>query len=155
METFTKDPKLADPALDVSDFFPVWTDAFKWNGTQYGLPFDSYAGLLYNNRCMLKDAGFSSPPKTWLELRDKYGAKLTDKSKGTFAYAIQSLRGETQTADSFSRFLWVSAANGMTPKRISRSSTRRAPSRACSSASRSIRTCRPGSSATTTRRSSS
>jgi len=106
METFTKDPKLADPALDLSDFFPVWTDAFKWNGTQYGLPFDSYAGLLYYNRCMLKDAGFSSPPKTWLELRDKYGAKLTDKSKGTFAYAIQSLRGETQTADSFSRFLW-------------------------------------------------
>ncbi len=106
MTTFTTNTKLADPTLDLKDFFPVWLDAFKWNNVQYGIPFDSYSGLLYYNSCMLKKAGFSKPPTTWTQLRDTYGPKLTNKGAGTYAYALQSLRGETQTADSFSRFLW-------------------------------------------------
>jgi multiple sugar transport system substrate-binding protein len=106
MSTFTNNPKLADPALDLNDFFPVWLDAFKWDNVLYGIPFDSYSGLLYYNTCMFKKAGFTSPPTTWNELLTKYGPKLTNKAAGTYAYALQSLRGETQTADSFSRFLW-------------------------------------------------
>jgi len=111
-----EESELADPALDVSDFFPVWLDGFKWNGTQFGMPFDSYAGLLYYNKCTLKAAGFSGPPKTWDELLTKYAPKLTDKTKGTYAFALQSLRGETQTADSFSRFLWDFGGKWYDPK---------------------------------------
>jgi len=116
LSTFTSNPKLADPALDLNDFFPVWLDAFKWDGTLYGLPWDSYSGLLYYNKCMLQKAGFSGPPTTWTELRDKYGPKLTTKSTGVYAYALQSLRGETQTADSFSRFLWDFGGSWYDPK---------------------------------------
>jgi len=105
VDTFAKDPKLADPDLDMNDFFPLVLNAFGgWNGTIYGLPFDNYSGLLFYNKCMLKDAGFDSPPETWADLKDKYGPALT--KDGKYAFALQSKRNETQSADSFARVLW-------------------------------------------------
>ncbi len=106
LDHFTGDAKLADPALDMKDFFPVWLASFTVNGKLYGLPFDSYAGLLYYNKSMLKAAGFDHPPATWQELAEVYAPKLTDKGKNVYGYALQSARGETQTADAFARFLW-------------------------------------------------
>ena len=104
-DTFTKNAALADPALDMADFFPLVLDAFgSWNGVNYGLPFDNYSGLLFYNSCMLKDAGFDAPPATWQEVMDTYGPALT--KDGKHAYALQSKRNETQSADSFARFLW-------------------------------------------------
>ncbi len=106
VKTFANDPKLADPNLDLKDFFPVWRHAFTINNQLIGLPFDSYSGLLYYNKKLLKAAGFSAPPTTWDELLTKYDPKLTDAAKNQYGYALQSARGETQTADSFTRFLW-------------------------------------------------
>ena len=82
-------------------------DAFgSWGGKTYGLPFDNYSGLLFYNSCQLKEAGFEKPPATWDELMKDYAPKLTDASKNHYAFALQSLRGETQSADSFMRVLW-------------------------------------------------
>ncbi len=106
VQHFLDDKKLADPDIDVQDFFPVWRASFTIDGKLYGLPFDSYSGLLYYNKAMLKAAGFDAPPATWDELAKTYAPKLTDKSKGVYGYALQSARGETQTADAFARFLW-------------------------------------------------
>jgi multiple sugar transport system substrate-binding protein len=107
LEKFTSDPKLADPALNLKGFFPILLDSFgTWDKKLYGIPFDNYAGLLFYNRCMLEKAGFKSPPKTWDELMKVYAPKLTNKAKGQYAYALQSRRGETQSADSFMRMLW-------------------------------------------------
>lgn len=104
-EKFTSNPELADPDLDLKDFFPLLLDAFgSWDGKLYGLPFDNYSGLLFYNKCMLKDAGFDGPPATWEELKDKYGPALT--KDGKYAFALQSKRNETQSADSFARMLW-------------------------------------------------
>ncbi|HSK40492.1 MAG TPA: extracellular solute-binding protein, partial [Arenibaculum sp.] len=72
----------------------------------YGLPFDNYSGLLFYNRCMLEEAGFDGPPETWDELMTEYAPKLTDPANRKFAFALQSRRGETQSADSFMRVLW-------------------------------------------------
>jgi len=105
IETFTSNPDLADPALEIDDFFPLVLNAFGgWNGTVYGLPFDNYSGLMFYNSCMLKDAGFDAPPATWQELKDVYGPALT--KDGKYAFALQSKRNETQSADSFARMLW-------------------------------------------------
>lgn len=106
LSKFTSNEKLADPDLDMKDFFPVWLASFTVDNKLYGLPFDSYAGLLYYNKSMLKAAGFDKPPATWDELATTYLPKLTDKSQGVYGYALQSARGETQTADAFARFLW-------------------------------------------------
>ena len=106
LSQFTKNPALADPELDMKDFFPVWLASFTVGDKLYGLPFDSYAGLLYYNKSMLKAAGFDGPPKTWDELGKAYAPKLTNKGEKVYGYALQSARGETQTADAFARFLW-------------------------------------------------
>lgn len=106
-ETFTKDAAVADPALKLDGFFPLLLDAFgSWGGKVYGLPFDNYSGLLFYNACMLKEAGFDKPPATWDELKNVYAPKLTDKARNRYGYVLQSLRGETQSADSFMRMLW-------------------------------------------------
>ena len=104
---FTQDPKLADPELNLKGFFPILLESFgTWNKEVYGLPFDNYSGLMFYNRCMLDEAGFSEPPKTWDELLNTYAPKLTKPEKNQYAFALQSRRGETQSADSFMRVLW-------------------------------------------------
>lgn len=105
IEKFTSNAELADPELDIDDFFPLTMNAFGgWNGEIYGLPFDNYSGLMFYNSCMLKEAGFDKPPATWQEVMDTYGPALT--KDGKYAFALQSKRNETQSADSFARFLW-------------------------------------------------
>lgn len=100
-----KFPDIVDPALDIDDFFPLVLNAFGgWNDTIYGLPVDNYSGLMFYNRCMLEEAGFDGPPSTWQELKDVYGPALT--KDGKYAFALQSKRNETQSADSFARVLW-------------------------------------------------
>lgn len=107
IDQFVNDPAIADPKLNVKGFFPLLLDAFgSWAGKVYGLPFDNYSGLLFYNKCMLKDAGFDKPPETWDDLYTIYAPKLTHPEKKQYAFALQSLRGETQSADSFMRVLW-------------------------------------------------
>lgn len=105
IDNFTSDASITDPNLKLEGFFPLLLDAFgSWGGKTYGLPFDNYSGLLFYNSCMLKDAGFDKPPATWDEVLNVYGPALTSADK--YAFALQSLRGETQSADSFMRVLW-------------------------------------------------
>lgn len=105
IDTFTQNPKLADPQLNLDGFFPILLKSFGgWGDKLYGLPFDNYSGLLFYNKCMLKDAGFDQPPATWDDLLKTYAPKLT--KDGKYAFALQSRRGETQSADSFMRVLW-------------------------------------------------
>ncbi len=102
-DTFINDPALADPGLNLEGFFPILLESFgTWNGQIYGYPFDNYSGLLYYNRAMLEQNGFTDPPGSWQDLKDIYGAKL-----GKSTYSLQSRRGETQSADSFMRMVWA------------------------------------------------
>lgn len=106
MDQFFNDPNLADPNLNLDGFFPILLESFgTWDKVVYGLPFDNYSGLLYYNEAMLKDAGFDGPPMSWQQLYDEYGPALTKNDK--YAFALQSRRGETQSADSFMRMVWA------------------------------------------------
>lgn len=105
LDRFYNDPVVTDPDLDLDDFFPILLDSVgSWNNRLYGLPFDNYSGLLFYNKCLLKQAGFDRPPDTWQELRDRYAPALTKGNR--YAYALQSRWGETQSCDSFMRFVW-------------------------------------------------
>lgn len=115
LEGFYGNPALSDPALDLPDFFPILLDSIgSWDKKVYGLPFDNYSGLLFYNKCMLKDAGFDRPPATWQELKDVYGPALTRDKR--YAYALQSAQGETQSCDSFMRFVWPFGGSLLTDK---------------------------------------
>lgn len=115
MQKFIDDQALADPALNLEGFFPILLESFgTWDTQVYGLPFDNYSGLMYYNKKMLADAGFDSPPQTWEELKSVYGAKLTGDN--TYGYALQSRRGETQSADSFMRMVWAFGGSLLNPE---------------------------------------
>lgn len=105
LERFYGNPSITDPNLDLDDFFPILLASFgTWDKKIYGLPFDNYSGLLFYDKCRLREAGFERPPDTWQELKDVYGPALT--KGGRYAYALQSHWGETQSCDSFMRFVW-------------------------------------------------
>ncbi|MGD9508157.1 MAG: ABC transporter substrate-binding protein [Geminicoccaceae bacterium] len=107
MDQFIGNPEISDPDLNLQGFFPILLESFgTWDEKVYGLPFDNYSGLLFYNSCQLKEAGFDQPPGTWEELLETYGPKLTDAANNRYAFALQSRRGETQSADSFMRVLW-------------------------------------------------
>lgn len=117
LSKFWTDSKLADPQLKLDGFFPVLLDAFgTWDKVVYGLPFDNYGGLTFYNKRQLREAGFDRPPQSWQELYDKYAPAL---SKGShFGYALQSRRGETQSADSFMRMVWQAGGSLLDPKKF-------------------------------------
>lgn len=107
LEQFIESPELVDPNLNLDGFVDAPFNAFGvWGDTLYGLPFDNYGGLMFYNQCMLEEAGFDRPPETWTELLEDYAPALTNPAENRYAFALQSRRGETQSADSFMRMLW-------------------------------------------------
>jgi len=96
----------AVPGFDFARFAPGMVDALaRFDGTLWALPFDAYAGVLFYDACRLRAAGLPGPPRTWDELKDVHGPRLTDPATGRHAFAMASLRGEAQTTDSFLRML--------------------------------------------------
>lgn len=69
------------PDFNLDDFFPVFRDAFKYNGSYYGFAKDFNAYVLFYNKDMLTEAGLTRPPKNWEELR-AYSKKLTKDTNG-------------------------------------------------------------------------
>ncbi|BBE72784.1 ABC transporter substrate-binding protein [Oharaeibacter diazotrophicus] len=94
------------PGFDYGRFAPGMVDALaRFDGTLWAVPFDAYAGVLFYDACRLRAAGLPGPPRTWDELKDVHGPRLTDPAAGRYAFAMASLRGEAQTTDSFLRML--------------------------------------------------
>ena len=59
-------PKLS--AADLKDIFPGAIEGGMYKGKFYGMPWLNDCKYLFYNKKMLKEAGFSAPPKTWDEL---------------------------------------------------------------------------------------
>jgi multiple sugar transport system substrate-binding protein len=84
-----------------SDFLDKFAENGKFDGTQYGVPFvGSVRGLFYN-KDMFKQAGITSPPKTWDELRAD-AKKIS--AKGETGYGMPL--GPEEAQAEFSLFMW-------------------------------------------------
>ncbi|MFS4448677.1 ABC transporter substrate-binding protein [Maribacter sp. 2307UL18-2] len=70
-----------DPDFDYDDFFPVFQDAFKYKGKNYGIAKDFNAYVFFYNKKMFREAGLTEPPKDWKELYE-YSKKLTKDTNG-------------------------------------------------------------------------
>lgn len=70
-----------DTAFDQDDFFPVFRDAFKHKGKNYGVAKDFNAYVLFYNKKMFAEAGLDTVPTTWQELYD-FSKKLTKDKDG-------------------------------------------------------------------------
>lgn len=62
--------------VGIQNWFNGPADAYKRNGTYYGLPYASNTWSLFYNKDMFEEAGITTPPTTWDEVV-AYGKKLT------------------------------------------------------------------------------
>ncbi|MBF0543505.1 MAG: extracellular solute-binding protein [Candidatus Riflebacteria bacterium] len=74
-----------------ADYLPAPLGTNFIDGKYYGFPDQSNCVALFYNRKLFNEAGLNpdSPPKTWDEFIE-YGKKITDKDKGTFAFAMDN-----------------------------------------------------------------
>ncbi len=70
-----------DPNFEIDDFFPVFRDAFKYRGKNYGVAKDFNAYVLFYNKRMFAEAGLDTVPTTWKELYT-FSEKLTKDTNG-------------------------------------------------------------------------
>ena len=70
-----------DNDFDMDDFFPVFRDAFKYKGKNYGVSKDFNAYVLFYNKKMFAEAGLDTVPTTWQELYD-FSKRLTKDTNG-------------------------------------------------------------------------
>jgi multiple sugar transport system substrate-binding protein len=70
-----------DTAFDADDFYPVFRDAFKKDGKNYGIAKDFNVYVLFYNKKMFAEAGIEAPPTNWQELED-FSRKLTVDKNG-------------------------------------------------------------------------
>ena len=64
------DDYIAKAHYDLSDFIPASLASMKMNGKIYALPCNVNFSGLYYNKTLLKEAGYSEPPKTMEEMYD-------------------------------------------------------------------------------------
>jgi multiple sugar transport system substrate-binding protein len=90
------DSRIAKWEYKEKDFYPgPWASA-RWEGKQYGIPFETNTLVLFYNVDLFRKAGLDpdKPPKTWQQLTD-YAAKLT--RPGVFGLSICAVASEEGT----------------------------------------------------------
>jgi len=64
------DDLIARDGYNVSDFIPAALESGRFDGKLYSLPLNANFSIMYYNKKLLADAGYSEPPKTSSELFD-------------------------------------------------------------------------------------
>ena len=104
LEQFYNNPKLADPELDLDDFFPAYLLNQKASdGKVYGLPYTGEGLILYYRTDILEKAGFAGPPKTYDELEEICKKVNTPE---TPCFAVRASRGRGYNPFSYPLFLY-------------------------------------------------
>ncbi len=78
---------------DLSDFFEGFINQdvnAQFGGKRLGFPPNRSIEVMYVNLDLLKSAGIAAPPKTWDDFAID-SAKVTNKDKGTYGYALDNL----------------------------------------------------------------
>ncbi len=67
-----------DDSVDLDDFFPELMATSTYEGTVYGIPYNTSTPLLYYNKEMFEEAGLEGPPEDWDEILE-YSQILQDE----------------------------------------------------------------------------
>ena len=96
---------MPDDLLSTSDFvnafYPVVSEDLIVNGMVYGVPLGIDGLALVYNEDLLKEEGFTDPPRSWSELRT-YAAALTKKNSSGEIFQGGVALGYTEQIDHFS-----------------------------------------------------
>jgi multiple sugar transport system substrate-binding protein len=89
---YLKDPTLTTPDFDLADFSkPSMAVATAADGRITALPYNQDLFILFYNKAMLTEAGFTAPPKTYDELY-AMAKTMTNPDKGVFGFVGRGLK---------------------------------------------------------------
>jgi multiple sugar transport system substrate-binding protein len=90
------DDRIAGWEYGEKDFYPGPWQSCRWEGKQYGIPFETNTLVLFYNVDLFNAAGLDPgrPPKTWEQLTD-YAARLT--KGGVFGLSVCAVASEEGT----------------------------------------------------------
>lgn len=113
MNVYVNDPKWG-LGKDLADFFPGFINQdvnAQFGGIRLGFPPNRSIEVMYVNMDLLKSAGITAAPTTWAEFADT-AAKVTNKDKGTYGYALDNLDASHVYAFVVSRGGEIARADG-------------------------------------------
>jgi ABC-type glycerol-3-phosphate transport system substrate-binding protein len=91
LDDYLNDPKLTAKDYNYSDFVPKIAQNVMYNKKVMGIPFGNESNILYYNKKMLAEAGYTAPPKTMAEVYE-YAKKLNKPDKGQAGIAMLGTR---------------------------------------------------------------
>ena len=87
-----KDPTLTNPDFDLSDFSkPSMAVGTAADGRVTALPLNQDLFILFYNKALFAEAGFSAPPRTYDELF-AMAKRMTDPAKGVYGFVGRGLK---------------------------------------------------------------
>ena len=91
LDDYLKDPNLTAKDYNYGDFVPKIAQNVMYNKKIMGIPFGTESNILYYNKKMLADEGYTRPPKTMAEVYE-YAKKLNHPEKGYAGIAMLGTR---------------------------------------------------------------
>jgi len=107
---------------DLSDLFgaelrkdnlPATIESNTYQGSVYGVPWFTDAGMLYYREDLLEESGFSEPPKTWEELEEQ-AAKVRREAGTKHGFVFQGAEYEGGVVNGL-EFIWSSGGDVLDP----------------------------------------
>jgi multiple sugar transport system substrate-binding protein len=97
--------KASDVMSNPANLMPVFAKLGGYKGTQYGMPFTTSSRTLFYNKKLFQQAGISSPPQTWADVK---ADALKIKALGKIGFGLP-LGSEEAQAESL---LWMLGNGG-------------------------------------------
>ncbi len=90
---------------DSKAFLPAPVESCTYEGSVYGVPWFTDAGMLYYRKDLLENAGFSEPPATWEELQEQ-ATRVTRDSNVEDGFVFQAAEYEGGTVNGL-EYIWT------------------------------------------------
>jgi multiple sugar transport system substrate-binding protein len=113
LDDYLKDASLTSADYNYADFVPKIAQNVMYNGKVMGIPFGNESNILYYNKTMFKDAGYTTPPKTMADVYE-YAKKLNQPDKGHAGIAMLGTREGNVNGYGWI-MLWLSLGGTWTP----------------------------------------
>ena len=91
---------------DRKAFLAAPVESCMYEGSIYGVPWFTDAGMLYYRKDLLENAGFSEPPKTWEELKDQATKVTSESEDAEDGFVFQAAEYEGGTVNGL-EYIWT------------------------------------------------
>ena len=96
-----------------NEFLPATIEAMTYNGSVWGVPWRTDAGMLYYRQDLLEENGFNNPPTTWDELKQM--ARTVQQRSGTrYGFIFQGADYEGGVTNAL-EYIWSSGGEVVDP----------------------------------------